>query len=297
MRGPSRDVAHTGSNARRPPRMGARLRPAPAAGRPELVEVPAEPEAVMSSSIVRALILATLCAVAWPCAGQGPASAHPDWGTAATSELALSSFAFEPYDQPANTSYSSIPPTGVWRHCLGNFTPAAPCVFVASVQLPTGALVYGIELDALDADPAAEVSADLALCPKLAPLCMPLATAATGIAFNGGPILVPTLLGVPFAVDNLMTSLVVEARISGGTPNTQLSSFRITYGLQVSPAPVTATFSDVPVGHWAFQHVEALSASAITAGCGGGNFCPDQSVTRAQMAVFLAKALGLHWPN
>jgi hypothetical protein len=30
-------------------------------------------------------------------------------------------------------------------------------------------------------------------------------------------------------------------------------------------------------------------------GCGGGNFCPDAAVTRGQMAVFLAKALGLHW--
>ena len=28
----------------------------------------------------------------------------------------------------------------------------------------------------------------------------------------------------------------------------------------------------------------------ITAGCGGGNFCPAAPVTRAQMAVFLLKA-------
>jgi hypothetical protein len=26
-------------------------------------------------------------------------------------------------------------------------------------------------------------------------------------------------------------------------------------------------------------------------------YCPDQPVTRGQMAVFLAKALGLHFPN
>lgn len=64
---------------------------------------------------------------------------------------------------------------------------------------------------------------------------------------------------------------------------------------QVSPAPASATFSDVPVGHWAFQYVEALAASGITAGCGGGDFCPEEPLTRAQMAVFLAKALGLHW--
>ncbi len=44
-----------------------------------------------------------------------------------------------------------------------------------------------------------------------------------------------------------------------------------------------------------FQFIEALAESGITAGCGNGNFCPDAALTRGQMAVFLAKALGLHW--
>jgi hypothetical protein len=65
----------------------------------------------------------------------------------------------------------------------------------------------------------------------------------------------------------------------------------------VSPAPGSPTFNDVPVSDPAFQFIEALVASGITAGCGGGNYCPDASLTRRQMAVFLAKALGLHWPN
>ena len=34
----------------------------------------------------------------------------------------------------------------------------------------------------------------------------------------------------------------------------------------------------------------------ITGGCAGGNYCPDNFVTRRRMAVFLAKALGLNWP-
>ena len=66
---------------------------------------------------------------------------------------------------------------------------------------------------------------------------------------------------------------------------------------QISPAPATATFSDVPTDYWAFEGIEALAASGITTGCGGSNFCPDDNVTRAQMAIFLARALGLHWPN
>ena len=65
----------------------------------------------------------------------------------------------------------------------------------------------------------------------------------------------------------------------------------------ISPAPTNASFTDVPTNHWAFQQIEALASSKITSGCGGSNFCPNDPVTRAQMAVFLAKALGLHWPE
>ena len=64
---------------------------------------------------------------------------------------------------------------------------------------------------------------------------------------------------------------------------------------QVSPAPVTGTFNDVPSSDGAFQFIEAMAASGITAGCGIRIYCPDNFVTRRQMAVFFAKALGLHW--
>lgn len=66
---------------------------------------------------------------------------------------------------------------------------------------------------------------------------------------------------------------------------------------QISPAPDTATFDDVPTEHIFFRHIEALADSAITSGCDADNFCPDAPLTRGQMAVFLAKALGLHWPG
>jgi hypothetical protein len=63
----------------------------------------------------------------------------------------------------------------------------------------------------------------------------------------------------------------------------------------VSPAPGTATFNDVPTTHPFFQFIEALHASGITGGCQASPplYCPDNPVTRGQMAVFLAKALGL----
>ena len=84
-----------------------------------------------------------------------------------------------------------------------------------------------------------------------------------------------------------------------GEFGTKLSfqAVRVYYRLQVSPAPGTATFSDVPVGDPFHRFVEALVSAGITGGCGGGNYCPNAPVTRGQMAVFLAAALGLHWPN
>jgi hypothetical protein len=62
--------------------------------------------------------------------------------------------------------------------------------------------------------------------------------------------------------------------------------------------PGSASFNDVPTDHPFFQYIEALKASGITGGCQAVPplYCPDNPVTRGQMAVFLAKALGLHWP-
>jgi hypothetical protein len=77
----------------------------------------------------------------------------------------------------------------------------------------------------------------------------------------------------------------------------RFSSVEIWWHRTVSPAPGTATFNDVPTGHPFFQYIEALSASGITGGCGNGNYCPDAPLTRGQMAVFLSKALGLHFPG
>jgi S-layer homology domain len=79
--------------------------------------------------------------------------------------------------------------------------------------------------------------------------------------------------------------------------STKFNAVTVGYHRMVSPAPAVASFGDVPLVDPAFQYVEALVASGVTAGCGGGNYCPDNPVTRRQMAVFISKALGLHWPN
>jgi len=54
---------------------------------------------------------------------------------------------------------------------------------------------------------------------------------------------------------------------------------------------VGESFPDVPVANPFYAYVENIFHNGITGGCGGGNYCPDASVTRAQMAVFLEKAV------
>jgi S-layer homology domain len=89
----------------------------------------------------------------------------------------------------------------------------------------------------------------------------------------------------------------LNLEMTAGNSTNRLKGVDLWYMRQVSPAPATASFADVPTGHQYFQFIEALKASGITGGCGTGvNYCPGDPVTRGQMAVFLARALGLHWP-
>jgi hypothetical protein len=50
-------------------------------------------------------------------------------------------------------------------------------------------------------------------------------------------------------------------------------------------------FNDVPASSPFCPFIEELARLGITGGCGGGNFCPGDPVTRQQMAAFLVKAL------
>jgi hypothetical protein len=109
--------------------------------------------------------------------------------------------------------------------------------------------------------------------------------------YLGGPL---NIL-VPANKDNVYV-LVVDTS-SPILEGQYLGYVEIWWRRSVSSPPPTPTFGDVPGSHQFYQFVEALASSGITGGCGGGNYCPDSPLTRGQMAVFLAMALGLHWSN
>jgi len=75
-----------------------------------------------------------------------------------------------------------------------------------------------------------------------------------------------------------------EVESSLSTPSTPGSVVK-TWKLHIGES-----FPDVPTSQQFYKFIENLFHNGVTGGCGGGNYCPDGSTTRAQMAVFLLKA-------
>lgn len=163
----------------------------------------------------------------------------------------------------------------------------------APVNLPQGAAITGIDFYYNDTNAAEDMFIALYRFPFTGSFSYVGGTTSTGSAGFGSTT---TNLASPVTVDS-NSGLYSVYLLYGIPPTTTLKwrAVRVRYKLQVSPAPAVASFSDVPTDHWAFKYVEALKASGITAGCGGSSFCPDGTLTRAQMAVFLASALGLQF--
>lgn len=70
---------------------------------------------------------------------------------------------------------------------------------------------------------------------------------------------------------------------------------RAKYGASYAPPSVDGFtgFNDVPTGHWAAAWIKQLATEGITGGCGTNNYCPEDPVNRAQMAIFLVRTFNL----
>ena len=62
------------------------------------------------------------------------------------------------------------------------------------------------------------------------------------------------------------------------------------HGAAYAPPACAGAFADVPCPSQYANWIEELATEGITGGCGSGNYCPLDPVTRQQMAVFLLKA-------
>ena len=119
----------------------------------------------------------------------------------------------------------------------------------------------------------------------------------------------PIFADVPFSHwANSEIEILYKAGITSGCttnphlnycPNTPVTRaemaifiLRSMYGGAYTPPPATGTvFADVPLGSFADSWIEQLAAEGITGGCtlDGTQYCPNNSITRAEMSIFLLR--------
>ncbi len=81
----------------------------------------------------------------------------------------------------------------------------------------------------------------------------------------------------------------------GDVTRAEMAVFLIRALEETPVASPTGIFSDVPAGHFAEGHIERVFELGITLGCSSDPllYCPDDPVTRAEMAVFIVRAFNL----
>jgi len=226
----------------------------------------------------------------------------PDaFGTSGWNVLVISPNAFHPYNVGKGYVYYNDGYIGPQSDDIFRY-------FDAPVNLPSGALVDYCNFSTYDADTSGNETFSWVLvsCAGNAPCTSTtIVTLATSVSGAPGYAGDAQVFSTPLTWKNTDRSKdpaeilhsFVRIHFSEGDDSLRAGLIAIWYKRQISPPPATATFPDVPTSHWAFQYVEALAASGITQGYSDGTFRPTNPVTRAQMATFLARALGLHWPD
>ena len=110
---------------------------------------------------------------------------------------------------------------------------------------------------------------------------------ASAVSFGG-------VAATPPAVPDQGTVYTVAPDLPAGTLNDVTVALPAAPGIRSDsptlPAAWFADFGDIPQDDPLHSDVESIFRSGITAGCGGGFYCRDLAVTRAQMAAFLLKA-------
>lgn len=174
--------------------------------------------------------------------------------------------------------------------------PSGSGLMVRSLNLPSGAMVTGIEFEGCDDSDTSGVATALWNCPSPGGDCALVTAFSTGTSETPGCDFFAAAIDPPITLDQRNNRHMLST--SGG-PDEGFHAVRVFWRRQVGPAPSFPTFDDVPASHPFFQEIEALAASGIIDGvCSDPNkFCPDGVLTRAQIAALLARALGLHWGN
>jgi S-layer homology domain len=221
----------------------------------------------------------------------GPRRAGPAAFGGSYNVSSVSALGFSPFDSSQTYGYDSL---SFFKH----FT-VVPADFGGTVVIPAGAIIDYIGLGSCDEAGGNFVVA--AFIQNADGTFTEIGSFTTSVHTAATPCLVDYNADF-FDIQNVSnqgSSIQLQVHQVDGSPvdgSVSFGSVEVWWFTTVSAAPATPTFNDVPASDFGFQYIEALAASGITGGCGGGNYCPDTPVNRRQMAIFLAKALGLYWP-
>jgi hypothetical protein len=225
----------------------------------------------------------------------GAASAAPaspeTYGTTSKTYLSLTPWDFQPIDSTTTYAYD-IGSIGLTIYRTGGSSWVH-----APLHLPNGAMITEATFIFCDTAASSGFGSWVLVQPRttnFSPIPLVLSSAVE----TPGCVERTEVLSTPVVIDNDANSYNIEINLTQADNTIQFQSARLGYVLQVSPAPAVATFpNDVPTTHPYFRFIEALARSGVTAGCAPGSFCPDNPISRGEMAVFLSAALGLHFPN
>jgi len=225
--------------------------------------------------------------------GAAPGDPHmePAYGVTGYSMFFLPAASFSPRNSTTTFAYSGL---GYIYRTGGDD------MFWAPLVLPPGALLHGIRIFYYD-NSASNITVWVT---KYIGDTAPITTDITSWSTSGTPgyasdyIYVGETIRYEDPANGYQEQgYVVNVALPDASANMMFKGVRVLYYLQMSPAPATATFSDVPPSSPYFQFVEALYAAGIVSGCWTTplSYCPDTPVTKGQMAAFFARALGLYW--
>ena len=97
-------------------------------------------------------------------------------------------------------------------------------------------------------------------------------------------------MGLRFSVDDREDGLIFRTALLG---QWQAPHLPLHASLDGYRPPETPSFADVAADHWAYKHIEYCAEKDVVRGYPGGYHLPSNAVTRAQMAVYVARAFDL----
>ena len=253
---------------------------------------------VLISLCMLSLLAAPILAQASGTAGEslpvrnGSPRSPDTYGNVSETAYTVGAYDFNPFN--SGSTYVGMGGTG------DRYFTSGGGFFLAPVRIPAGAVINSIEIQGCDTS-GTGITATLYSNTTVGGVESEINHGSVSTSGTPGCGFFFAAFGTPPTVDNFNRTYYAQVTHGSTDGSTRFSAVRLYYRLQISPAPAVNFFSDVPTSDFGFQFVEAFVAAGITVGCTSNPpfpppvYCPDRNVTRREMAIFFAKALGLHF--